>query len=158
MKQNNCYLLASWFARFAVGLVFAMNVACALSFVLQPQNYSVAFELSGLSGKIVVRAFGILFLMWNATYPPVLVQPNTQRTLFAVILAQQAIGVVGETWMWLELPAGHPALQATGLRFIVFDGLGLLVMGAAYVLMRIVGASPPDRLLNPLGRSDDYGL
>jgi hypothetical protein len=127
--------LASWLARAAVGFVFAGNLACAVSFILQPDDYAASFELTGISGKTVVQGFGILFLMWNATYPPVLFRPSAQRTLFAVILIQQLIGVVGETWLWLELPAGHPALQATGQRFILFDGLGLLLMGAAYVLL-----------------------
>ncbi|MBN1891075.1 MAG: hypothetical protein JW850_23970 [Thermoflexales bacterium] len=129
-------VLASWLARAAVGLVFAWNVACAVSFILQPDNYAAAFELTGVPGRTVVQGFGILFLMWNATYPPVLFRPGAHRTLFAVILVQQLIGVAGEMGLWLELPAGHPALAATGQRFILFDGAGLLLMGAAYVLLR----------------------
>lgn len=138
MKQNRNQVLAGWLARAAVGFVFAGNVACAVSFILQPDAYAAGFELTGTPGRMVVRAFGILFLMWNATYPPVLFRPGAHRTLFAVILAQQLIGVVGETALWLDLTAGHPALQATGQRFILFDGLGLLLMGAAYVLLRRV--------------------
>ncbi|HWQ84677.1 MAG TPA: hypothetical protein VN363_08930, partial [Anaerolineales bacterium] len=78
--------VAIWLARTAVGLVFAVNVYCALVFIFQPQNYAGGFELSGTSGEIIVQSFGILFLMWNATYPPVLLHPHTQRTLFGVIL------------------------------------------------------------------------
>lgn len=123
---------AQWFARMAVGLVFAVNVSCAAAFILWPQNYAAGFEVSGVPGLTLVRGMGLLFLMWNATYPLVLWQPGAHRALFAVILAQQLMGVLGETWLWLALPPGHAALSATGLRFILFDGLGLLLMGLAF--------------------------
>jgi len=119
---------ATWFARGAVGLVFAINLSCALAFITFPENYAAGFELSGVPGVVVVRAFG--------TYPPVIHQPGRQLTLFQVILAQQVIGLAGESWMLFELPPGHLALQQTGLRFIFFDGLGLLLMAAAYVVLR----------------------
>ncbi|MBN2147383.1 MAG: hypothetical protein JW726_08340 [Anaerolineales bacterium] len=137
MNKHQNLLLANWIARIAVGAVFAMNVSCALAFILQPEAYAAGFELSGIPGKMLVRGFGILFLMWNATYPPVLLRPSAQPTLFATILAQQAIGILGETWILLKLPPGHPALYATGLRFTLFDSLGLLLMGAAFVLLQI---------------------
>jgi hypothetical protein len=126
--------LVLWPVRLIVGIVFFFNVTCALAFIARPGDYAPSFEVSGLPGEILVRGMGILFLMWNATYPPVLVRPDRQRTLFAVILAQQAIGVVGETAMWVALPPGHPALWATGLRFILFDGAGLVGMGLAFWL------------------------
>jgi hypothetical protein len=128
--------LLPWLARLAISIVFAANLLCAFSFILQPDQYTSAFELTGIAGRVVVQAFGILFLMWNATYPPVLLAPQRQMTLFAVILAQQAIGVVGETWLWLGLPPGHASLWSTGLRFVLFDGLGLVLMGIAYLLLR----------------------
>jgi hypothetical protein len=131
--------MAAWLARAVVGLVFAWNLSCGVSFILQPDSYVAAFELTGMPGRTVVQGFGILFLMWNATYPPVLFRPRAHRTLFAIILVQQLIGVAGETALWLELPAGHPALQATGQRFILFDGVGLLLLGAAYVLLGLAG-------------------
>jgi hypothetical protein len=124
-----------WLARFVVGVVFVINVSCALAFLLQPDRYAPSFELTGVQGRIMVQAIGILFLMWNATYPPVVIHPHRYRTLFAVVLAQQAIGVVGETWLLTSLPVGHPALWATGVRFIVFDGLGLIGMGILFWLL-----------------------
>jgi len=133
---NQKYLVAIWLARIAIGFVFIVNIYCALLFILQPQNYIGGFELSGVPGMIIVQSFGILFLMWNATYPPVILRPNTQQALFSIILVQQLIGLVGETWLFLNLPVGYPALYATGLRFIVFDGLGLLLMGLAYLALR----------------------
>jgi hypothetical protein len=85
---------------------------------------------------------GILFLMWNATYPPVLLHPSRQPLLFRIILAQQAIGLVGEWWLWQSLPAGHEALRVTGLRFLAFDGLGLLAMAVAYALLWLRKPAP----------------
>jgi hypothetical protein len=78
----------------------------------------------------------VILSEWNATYPPVILHPDRQRLLFRIVLAQQLIGLVGEAWVWLSLPAGHEALRATGLRFIAFDGGGLLAMAAAYALSR----------------------
>ncbi len=52
------------------------------------------------------------------------------------MLVQQAVGLAGESWLVLSLPPGHAALWATGMRFIVFDGLGLALMLLAYVLLR----------------------
>ena len=127
--------LSLWLARLVVGTVFFFNVACALAFVAQPDRYAPGFEVSGVPGRVLVRGIGILFLMWNATYPPVLVRPDRNRTLFAVILVQQAIGLTGETWMWATLPAGHAALWTTGLRFIAFDGAGLVGMGLVFWLL-----------------------
>lgn len=127
---------AVWFARIVVGVVFVVNIWCALVFIIEPETYAGGFELSGLPGHIIVQSFGILFLMWNATYPPVLFDPDKHRLLFQVVLLQQAIGVIGEMWLLLTLPPGHSMLQTTGLRFLAFDGLGLVAMGIAYVILR----------------------
>ena len=124
-----------WPARFIVGAVFVLNVSCALAFLLRPDRYAPGFELTGVQGRIMVQAIGILFLMWNATYPLVVIHPHRYRTLFAVVLAQQVIGVVGETWLLTTLPVGHPALWTTGVRFIIFDGLGLIGMGILFWLL-----------------------
>lgn len=123
-----------WLTRLIVGTVFFFNVTCALAFIVRPGDYAPAFGIGGVPGKVLVRGMGILFLMWNATYPPVLLQPDRQRTLFAVMLAQQAIGVVGETAMWITLPPGHHALWTTGLRFIAFDGAGLVGLSLGFWL------------------------
>lgn len=136
MMQSRASL--AWFARAAVGCVFFINITCAIAFILRPENYAGGFEISGIPGKVAVQGFGFLFLMWNVTYPPVMFQPERQMLLYSIILIQQAIGLVGESWMYMALPTGHAALRATGLRFIFFDGIGLLMMGAAFVLLRRV--------------------
>lgn len=136
MKAENRITAAAWLARLAVATVFTLNVSCALFFIFRPQDYAGGFEVSGVVGEAIVRGYGILFLMWNVTYPPVMLQPERRRGLFAIVLAQQDIGVLGESWMWLTLPPGHAALSATGLRFILFDAGGLIAMGAAYLFLR----------------------
>lgn len=127
--------LVVWLARLVVGIVFALNLSAALPFILWPDQYAPGFEVSGVPGRALVRGMGILFLMWNATYPPVILRPDRQRTLYAVILVQQVIGLVGETWMWIGLPAGHAVLSATGLRFITFDAAGLAGMSLLFWLL-----------------------
>lgn len=128
-------LFSIHFARVSVAAVFVMNVACALEFILRPGLYVGGFELSGEAGRVFVQSFGILFLMWNAAYPPVIWRPEKQRTLFAVILVQQLIGFAGESWLFFSLDASHAALRTTGLRFMIFDSAGLVLMGAAFLIL-----------------------
>lgn len=104
-------------ARVAVALVFAVNVQCAASFALWPEAFA--------------PGLGVAFLMWNATYPPVIANPRRFRALFAVLLVQQVVGLTGESWILLSLPVGHAALAASIIRFIAFDAAGLMLMAAA---------------------------
>lgn len=123
--------LAEWLARIAVTTVFAVNIDCALSFIVQPDRYAGGFELTGVAGAAAVRGLGIAFLMWNATYPLVIWRPRRHRALFGVVLAQQGIGLVGETWLLTTLPAGHDTLASSITRFAVFDGAGLALLAGA---------------------------
>ncbi|MBC2887778.1 hypothetical protein [Gordonibacter massiliensis (ex Traore et al. 2017)] len=125
-------------ARVAVALVFAINVQCAVSFVLRPEAYAGGFELAGVPGAAAVRGLGVAFLMWNATYPAVIANPRRFRSLYAVVLAQQCVGLIGEAWIHCSLPAGHAALSASIERFIAFDAAGLALMAAAFVWMLLV--------------------
>lgn len=124
---------ALWAARVAVALVFVLNVQCAVQFIVWPGAFAGAYELSGVAGNAAVQGLGVAFLMWNATYPLVIANPARHRTLFAVVLAQQAIGLVGESAILTTLPAGHELLSASILRFIAFDAAGLVLMAAAFV-------------------------
>ena len=117
---------ATWFARTVVALVFAVNVQW-------PGAYAGGFELSGVAGDAAVRGMGVAFLMWNATYPLVIVRPQRHRALFGIVLAQQAIGLAGEGFIRATLPAGHAALAASIDRFIAFDAFGLILMLAAFI-------------------------
>ena len=125
-----------WIARLLILAVFAMNVTCALQFIFDPGTYTASYELEGSGAAVAIQGIGIVFLMWNATYPPVAARPHTYRTLFAVVLAQQAIGLIGETALLLSL--GTPgALHASILRFIVYDAIGLVALIVAFLLTRV---------------------
>lgn len=124
-----------WLARLALALVLAWNLQAALAFILAPQAHAPGFELDGVPGQVMVRGLGILFLMWNVPYAAALVHPARHRTAFVCAVVAQGIGLAGETWLLLTLPAGHVALQATGWRFVAFDGAGLLLLAAAWALV-----------------------
>lgn len=120
-------------ARIAVALVFALNVQCALQFVLWPASFAGAYELSGVAGEAAVRGLGVAFLMWNATHPAVIASPRRFRSLYVVVIAQQTIGLIGESAILLSLPTGHEILAESIQRFIAFDATGLVIMVAAFV-------------------------
>jgi hypothetical protein len=127
---------ATWVVRIIIASVFLLNVQCALVFIIDPGSYAPGFELSGEVGLVMVRALGIAFLMWNVTYPPVIFSPMRHRTLFGVVVAQQLIGLLGESWLATTIQAtGHATLQASIGRFILFDGAGLMLMLIALVLI-----------------------
>lgn len=125
-----------WTARVAVGAVFLMNIQCALSFIIWPERFAGGFGLAGVPGQVALRGLGIAFLMWNATYPPVMWDPQRFRTVFGIVIAQSLIGLIGESWLLLSLPAGHPEIAASLTRFIVFDAAGLVLMAAAFAMLR----------------------
>ena len=124
-----------WLARLALAVVFFFNVSCALVFIARPEAYAPGFEVSGVAGEALVRGMGVLFLMWNVTYPLTIWHPWCYRWLFLIVIVQQAIGLAGETWMLLTLPPGHTALTATGYRFVAFDGGGFMAMLVTSALM-----------------------
>lgn len=129
-----------WFCRIAYAIVFILNVQCALSFCLAPDQFMGAYELSGTAGRVAVRGIGIAFLMWNATYPPVIAAPQRFRSLAAVVLAQQTIGLVGESLLRASLPEQNAVLAGSITRFIVFDGAGLVLMAAAFAMLAVSSA------------------
>ena len=90
-----------------------------------------------MPGAAAVRGLGVAFLMWNATYPAVIANPRRFRALYAVVLVQQAVGLAGESWILLSLPAGHAALAASIVRFIAFDAVGLVLMAAAFAWLAL---------------------
>lgn len=125
---------ALWLTRGAFGLVFCWNVLCALQFLIAPAGYVGAYQLSGPQGEAALRGLGVAFLMWNATYPLYLMRPQRYRALGAIILVQQAIGLVGELLIYVSLPDGFSILQAGILRFVAFDAAGLVLMAATFLL------------------------
>lgn len=129
---------ATWFARVAFLAVFIVNVQCALQFVIAPEQSAAAYELAGVAGEAAVRGIGIAFLMWNATYPAFIAAPRRFKVLGWVILVQQAIGLIGETVLCFGLPEGHTVLAASVLRFVAFDGAGLVLMAVAFACLLVI--------------------
>jgi hypothetical protein len=131
MKAN---VIRLWGARALIGLVFFFNVQCALVFIASPQDYASGFEIQGTPGEMLVRGMGILFLMWNIPYAVAALHPGVHFTSLLEALTMQAIGLLGETLMLVSLQGAHPALRATTLRFIVFDGSGLVALLIAVMI------------------------
>lgn len=117
-----------WIGRLLVGGVLLMNLQAALLFMVRPEYFAPSFELGGAAGSAAVRGIGILFLMWNVPYFVALINPVGYRVSLYEASAMQAIGVVGESLLLLTLPAGHPTMAGSIIRFVVFDSLGLLAL------------------------------
>lgn len=125
----------NWAARALVGLVFFFNVQCALVFIFTPDLYSPGFEVDGVSGRLLVQGMGILFLMWNVPYALALINPMRWSTSLVEAVVMQAIGFFGETFLYANLPEGYFVLRQTAIRFILFDGGGLIALLAAWWLV-----------------------
>lgn len=126
---------AALLARLLIGVVFAWNVQCALAFILAPATYAPGFELSGEPGNAAVQGMGVLFLMWNVPYAIALIHPLRYRVSLYEALAMQAVGLLGESLIYLALPAAHATARASMARFIAFDGAGVVLLALAVVLV-----------------------
>lgn len=129
--------IAIWVVRLCFAFVFVVNVQCALGFALAPEAYMGAYELGGVPGRVATQGIGIAFLMWNCTYPLVIWKPQQHRTLAGVILAQQVVGLIGESAMRATLPAGHDLLASSIDLFITFDAIGLALMGISFAILQL---------------------
>ena len=124
-----------WLARLLIGMVFFFNVQCAAAFLVSPGSYAPAFELAGAPGEGMVRGLGVLFLMWNVPYAVALWHPVRHFVSLTEAVGMQAIGVVGETLIWIGLPAVHALARGAVLRFMVFDASGLILLIVAWILV-----------------------
>ena len=125
-----------WLARLLIVAVIAWNLQAAFIFLANPDAYAPAFELSGIPGAAAVRGIAVLFVMWNVPYLVACWQPRRYRLSLWEALVMQALGVLGETFILLSLPAGHTLLADSILRFIAFDAAGLPALGFALLLTR----------------------
>jgi hypothetical protein len=128
--------LRLWIGRVLIGAVVLWNVQCAMAFLAAPATYAPGFELVGPSGEAMVRGMGVLFLMWNVPYVVALLHPVRHRISLYEAVAMQAIGLVGESLILWTLGGGHPVVSGTLLRFIAFDGAGLVALIAAVWVTR----------------------
>jgi hypothetical protein len=126
-----------WLTRLLIVAVIAWNLQAAFIFLANPDAYAPAFELSGIPGAAAVRGIAVLFVMWNVPYLVACWQPRRYRLSLWEALVMQALGVLGETFILLSLPAGHTLLADSILRFIAFDAVGLPALGAALLLTRL---------------------
>lgn len=125
-----------------IGIVFLWNVQCALAFLLWPARYAPGFELAGAPGAAAIQGIGVLFLMWNVPYAVALWNPFRHRLSMWEAVVMQALGLLGESIIYLNLPAGHAIAQASLARFILFDGLGLLALLLAAWFVYSIKRSP----------------
>lgn len=130
-------IIAAWVARATVLATFVGNMWCVATFLVSPDVYASAYELSGVPGRVAIQGIAVAFLMWNVTYPLVIISPVRFRTLYAIVLVQQLVGLIGEFYILSQIGAGHELLSSNILRFIAFDGLGLILMGAAYIILLV---------------------
>ena len=123
------------FARLLIGLVTFFNLQCALYFLFRPADYAPGFELTGVPGSAIVQGMGLLFIMWNIPYLFALVNPLKYTVSLVEAVIMQAVGVFGETILLLDLKGEHPLVRASVLRFIYFDGGGLVLLALALFLI-----------------------
>lgn len=128
-------IVCEWVCRICFTIVFIVNIHCAISFIVDPRPYAWNFGLRGDSGHFAVRGLGIAFLMWNATYPVFIALPNLFKVVGGIVLAQQLIGLIGESLLLPYLPHASFLFAASIMRFIEFDAFGLLIMTIAFVLL-----------------------
>lgn len=132
MKKSNVKLNL---ARGLIGVVTFLNLQAAFQFMLAPENYSPGFEVSGAPGNAMIQGMGLLFLMWNIPYVAALIHPQKHFLSMIEAVTMQAIGVFGETILLFTIQGEHPMIHASVVRFIIFDGGGLVLLLAALMLV-----------------------
>lgn len=130
----NKVALRVWAARLLIAVVVVWNLECALVFWLNPGMFAPGFELAGIPGSAAIRGFAVLFVMWNIPYLVALWHPQRHRLSLGEALAMQTVGVIGESFILVSLPAGHALLHASLLRFIIFDASGVVALLGAVLL------------------------
>ena len=110
-------------------LFSSVNIQAGLDFFFNPEKYTAAFELSGVTGQTAVAGTGLLFLMWNVPYAFALWNPVKNRISLIQVLLMQMLGCIGETIILLRISQmQYPLLTASIKRFIIFDSIGLVLL------------------------------
>ncbi len=121
--------------RILILIVMIWNFQAAVCLLINAPVYLPAFELSGQPGVVAIRGVGVLFLMWQVPYLFAFISPQKNRTALVESLLMQFIGLIGETLLWISLSEIHYQLRSSMMRFIVFDGVGFLLLGCALNLV-----------------------
>jgi hypothetical protein len=128
-------------SRFLVGLVLFINLQCAFDFILNPDRFAPMYELIGIPGMAAIQGFGVLFIMWNIPYAVAMVNPVKFHISHYEAIIMQTIGLVGESLIYNNLPTNYTILRDSILRFIVFDGAGLVALViAAWIIIPVVNS------------------
>lgn len=131
INKTKTYLII---ARLLIAIVLFFNLQAAVFFYLWPQEFMGGFGLEAAVGKPVVRAFGLLFLMWNIPYIFALAHPLRHRVSLIEAVIMQGLALAGESAiLWMDGPFAE-VVQMSILRFIVFDGIGLVLLLAALLI------------------------
>jgi len=117
-------------------VVLAINTYCAVDFIVRPELYMGAYELSGEVGRVVMIGYGILFLMWQVPYFFALAQPIVHHTSLIQAVLMQMVGLIGESFLLQSIPMEHALLRGSILRFIIFDAGGLVLLILAFLIIR----------------------
>lgn len=125
-------------ARILIGIVFLWNIQCAVVFLLLPERYAPQFQLSGAAGEAMIQGMGVLFLMWNVPYAVALWNPVKHRLSLYEAMVMQAIGFFGEVIIWWGLPTGYSLASESIARFMIFDGVGIILLVIAAWVSRSV--------------------
>jgi hypothetical protein len=124
-----------WIARLLIGIVTAWNLQAAFAFIFSPNGFVSAYELLGIPGEAAIRGFGVLFLMWNVPYLFAVKDPIRYQLALTFALFMQFIGLIGESYILSTLTVDHVLLRTSILRFIIFDGAGLLLLAIARLMI-----------------------
>jgi len=132
-----------WLARMLVAAVCGWNLSAALPMILRPTDMAGSFAVAacGRGGMIMVQGLGVAFLMWQVPFVPTVWDPRHNRVTFLCLIVMQMVGLAGETLMLASLSEGSPALRATGLRFVAFDGAGLILLIVGYLAVHPITAA-----------------
>ena len=122
-------------SRGLIAIVTFLNLQAAFQFMFAPEKYSPGFEVVGTPGDALIQGMGLLFLMWNIPYIVALIDPDKHFTSLIEAVIMQAIGVIGETALLFSLKGEHTLIHESVIRFIIFDGGGLVFLFTAFLIM-----------------------
>lgn len=128
----------SWIIRAFIAPVVFFNLQCSYAFLIHPEGYVAGFDLYEPTGTYMIQGLGLLFLMWNIPYLVALFDPVRHSTSLIEAVVMQTIGVIGESLLLLRVPREYLNLHTSVLRFIIFDGGGLVfLLIALFIRKRI---------------------